>query len=49
MGMEMTMDAYVCEGSTTQAEIEDIVKTYQLQSSLKSIESGQKRSQYGVY
>ena len=24
--MEMTMDAYVCEGSTTQVEIEDIVK-----------------------
>ena len=29
--MEMTMDAYVCEGSTTQVEIEDIVKiSYQL-------------------
>ena len=24
--MKMTMDAYVCEGSTTQVEIEDIVK-----------------------
>ena len=30
-GMEMTMDAYVCKGSTTQVEIEDIVKiSYQL-------------------
>ena len=29
--MEMTMDAYVCEGSTTQAEIEGMVKiSYQL-------------------
>ena len=29
--MEMTMIAYVCEGSTTQAEIEKIVKiSYQL-------------------
>ena len=30
-GMEMTMDAYVCERSTTQVEIEHIVKiAYQL-------------------
>ena len=29
--MEVTMDAYVCEGSTTQAEIEEMVKiSYQL-------------------
>ena len=29
--MKMNMDAYVCEGSTTQVEIEDIVKiSYQL-------------------
>ena len=29
--MEMTMNASVCEGSTTQAEIEEIVKiSYQL-------------------
>ena len=29
--MEMTIDAYVCEGSTTQVELEEIVKiSYQL-------------------
>ena len=29
--MEMTMDTYVCEGSTTQVETEEIVKiSYQL-------------------
>ena len=29
--MEMTIDAYVCEGSTTQLEIKEIVKiSYQL-------------------